>query len=290
MAIRHVRCPLCAAQDSPPYKTIEGFAYYECHNCDFIFIDPRFYARIDKGIAIVEYDPNYWSFEVADARVRSWGVALARVAEIILYCRIPIERFVDIGSGPGYLLDALSWAMPTSASKFYAVELFPPPIEQRTAHPNYIVGSIAAARQTFQAGCCIEVIEHLTPKMMRKFAAELYAASSPGACYIFNTGLTEFVRKEDPSYVDPTRRGHVSIWSVEAARRIFEEPKFRVHPIPGKTWAFAVEVQPRPPAPAGPLTNRIWSPCPENLAMLNDPKTGAVMYILGIDTARAYIT
>ncbi len=288
MSNRRSSCPLCAAEDRPIYRVVDGRAYYECAECDFLFMDDAVYSAVDAGHAIVKYDDGYWSAELAAARERSRGAALARVAEALLYCRVPVERFVDIGSGPGYLLDALARALPCSKLKFHGVERFPPAPEQRTTHPNYVIGPLSAAGQFFQCGCCIEVIEHLTPNMMRSLAAELAAVSSPGACYIFNTGLTDYVREEDPGYLDPAGRGHISIWSVSAARRIFTAPAFRVHAIPGKTWAFLVEFDPRSPVADECVTDRIWSACEENLRMLKDPQTGSIMYILGIDTARAY--
>lgn len=288
MAARQVSCPLCAARVRTLYRTIEMCDYFECHSCDFIFLDPTRCSIIDGGEPLVAYDEEYWQSELATAKERSWGPSLARVAEVILYCRIAINRFVDIGTGPGYLLDSISWALPSSNLRFYGVEMFPPEPRHRTSHPNYVVGSLSAAGRKFDGGCCIEVIEHLTPNMMKDFATQLADCSTPGACYIFNTGLTDYVRKEDPAYLDPLRRGHVSIWSVSAARRIFRAPIFQVHCIPGKTWAFLVEVHDPAAASQEAVTDRIWKPREENLGILNDPRTGSLMYVLGIDTARAY--
>jgi hypothetical protein len=288
-AAKAVCCPLCKAADQSLHKTVADVAYYECAVCDFIYVDPAVCARIDRGTPLVSYDRGYWQQELSAARERSRGSSLARAAEVILYCRIPIARFIDIGTGPGYLLDALSWILPESREKFYGVELFPPEPAERSTHPNYVVGTLGAAGLTFQSGCCIEVIEHLTPRMMRAFALELANCSDPGACYIFNTGLTDYVKHEDPNYIDPHRRGHISIWSVTAARRIFKAPKFKVHALPGKTWAFLVEVEQETGSNGGAINDRIWTPCEANARMLKDEQTGSLMYVLGIDTARAYL-
>jgi len=34
---------------------------------------------------------------------------------------------------------------------------------------------------------------------------------------------------------------------------------------------------------------RIWSPLAENVSILNGPEMGSALYVLGIDTARAYL-
>jgi hypothetical protein len=281
-------CPVCGRGERPAFRQIDNFMYYECNACDFIFIAGGVMARIDAGEQIRSYEKAYWESELGTARERAWGPALARVAEAILYCRVPIKRFIDIGTGPGYILDSLSWVLPSSSALFHGVELFPPALQYRTRHPNYKVGSLASFSQPFQCGSCIEVVEHLTPKMLSGMAADLARVSAEGACYIINTGLTDYVRNEDIDYVDPLRRGHISIWSASALRIIFEPHGFAVYPIPGKSWAVLVEYKHKPRAQERNITDRIWTPCQENRQILEDPQTGTLMYILGIDTARAY--
>ena len=126
--------------------------------------------------------------------------------------------------------------------------------------------------------------------MLSGMAADLAQVSAPSACYIFNTGLTDYVRREDIGYLDPLCRGHISIWSVTALGAVFAPHGFRVHPIPGKSWAVLVEYGGESSPGGRAITDRIWTPCPENRKILDDPETGSLMYILGIDTARAYLT
>jgi hypothetical protein len=268
---------------------VDGVPYYECRACDFIFADPALLARVDAGEPIRRYDAEYWGNELASARERSYGSSLARVAETVLYCRIPVRRFIDIGSGPGYLLDALSCYLPSRREMFYGVEKFPPAENERTQHVNYLCADLRDVGMKFECGVCIEVIEHLTPSMAANLAVAMAAVSVPGSLYLFNTGLTEFVRMEDPGYLDPYGRGHITSWSVTAARKIFEKEGFAVHPIPGKTWAFLVERMPMPDeANDTPIGQRIWSAPKENQDLLRDPAMGEVMYILGRESARAY--
>jgi len=54
------------------------------------------------------------------------------VAETIAYCRRPIEAFIDLGDGTGWLLDTLEMLLPEVIDRFHAVELHPPPLPHRT--------------------------------------------------------------------------------------------------------------------------------------------------------------
>jgi hypothetical protein len=284
---QHVDCPLCG-KPAELYSNIDGVDYHECGNCDFIFADPELLRRIDAGEPVRHYDLGYWNDELVAAKERSYGSSLARVAEAILYCRIPIHRFIDIGSGPGYLLDALSTYLPSRRDVFYGVEKFPPAAAERTTHANYLCSDLRDVGMAFECGVCIEVIEHLTPRMAANLAGALATASVPGSLFLFNTGLTEYVRKEDPAYLDPHARGHITSWSVTAARRIFEPEGFAVHAMPGRTWAFIVERLPLAGGKERALRDRIWTALAGNKALLGDDTMGNVMYILGLESARAY--
>lgn len=280
-------CLLCS-ESSRHLRDVDGVAYYECTVCDFIFADPELIARIDQGLASREYDDDYWHAELASARQRSFGSSMARLAEALLYCTVPVNRFIDIGTGPGYLLDAVSRHLPARADVFYGVEKFPPLPEYRTRNSNYICADLMDVGMKFECGVCVEVLEHLTPAMAKGLAAAMANASVPGSLYLFNTGLTDYVRQEDPSYLDPFKRGHVTCWSVQAARRVFEPEGFLVRPLAGKSWAFVVEMPGAPDRMDVPLGDRIWTAEPGNIDILSDPTMGDVMYILGRESARAY--
>jgi hypothetical protein len=280
------KCPLCETASSH-FHTVDNIAYYECTRCDFIFADPEFLKLNDEGGASREYGTSYWQAEVLSARTRSYGSSLARFAEAVLYTRIPIEKCIDIGTGPGYLVHALQTHLPSSAKKFYGVEKFPPPetAQSRLTHPeNYIVGMAGDLNEKFQLGTCIEVIEHLTPTMLRGLARQMKKISVSGSFFIFNTGLTEYVRNGNLPYLDPLRRGHITSWSIRSLKPIFNPEGFAVYAVEGKPWAFAVEYEGSEP---GNLLERIWTTPPENKKLLEDEQGGSLLYVLALDTARA---
>lgn len=280
-----VTCALCL-EAAVPFAVVDQVQFLECNCCDFIFADPLLLARVDSGEPLRVYDEAYWHNELASARDRSFGSSLARFAEAVLYCRIPIQRFIDIGTGPGFLLDALSQYLPEHRLRFHGVEKFPPLEQHQTRHPNYHRSDLAELSGTFECGICVEVLEHLTPQMARQLAIAMAKVSTEGSLFLFNTGLTDYVKQEDPGYLDPYVRGHITCWSVKAARRIFEPHGFQVHALRGKAWAFILEFTRS--CVSGFIEDRIWTAPEANRALLCDCTMGSVMYILGRESARAY--
>src|SRR5688572_9444278 len=98
------QCPVCDSSNVNLFKEVKEYAYFKCISCNVIFLSPEILNKIDAGFGLIDYSSSYWSEELKAARERSWGPALARVAELFLYARLPIRKFIDIGSGPGYLL------------------------------------------------------------------------------------------------------------------------------------------------------------------------------------------
>ncbi|WP_456686634.1 hypothetical protein [Bradyrhizobium sp. P5_C11_2] len=241
--------------------------------------------EIDRGRSLVDYGGEYWENELSAARSRSYGPALARVAEVFLYARRSIDVFLDIGAGAGFLLDACATYLPNSKHRFFGIEKFPPAGLNRT-NSNLITGEIAEINFKVDAGCCIEVIEHLTPSMLREMLSDISVVANENSIFIFNSGQPSFVRNENPAYLDPRGRGHIMSYSLSAISKLAEPAGFRVHALEGKTWAFILEKTLA--SDTVPMKDRIWTPVQANLDVLNDPDMGSLMHILGIETARAY--
>jgi hypothetical protein len=279
-------CPCCHSKKAVLFKSVNEYNYFNCSDCDSIFLDTEYLLKIDTGNSIVKYEYDYWKEELASAKERSYGVALARMAEAIYYCKIPIKKFLDIGTGPGYFLDAVGNLLPDHISVFYGVELFPPEIEYRTTSKNYIISDLENLKEKFDCGICIEVLEHLTPNMVSDLFKKLATVSNREALYIFNTGLPEYVKHEDIGYLDPIRRGHLVSYSLKAIDLLAKKYGFVTHRIIGKTWAFALEFTDI--NPEKDIRDRIWKTPKHNLDILTDSKMGSVLKILGSETVRAY--
>ena len=116
----------------------------------------------------------------------------------------------------------------------------------------------------------------------------IFAISNPGALYIFNTGMPDYVKNEDLAYLDPITRGHLVSYSLEAMSILSGRHGFAAHRIPGKTWAFALEFDVDKDIVKEDIRDRIWRALPENLQILCDSNYGSVLRILGLETVRAY--
>lgn len=282
-----MNCPLCE-QSAKPFHRVDGVDYFDCPVCDFIFADRSFLDESDSGGASRVYKEEYWRMELEAARLRSVGPSLTLFAEAVLYCRLPIKRVIDIGTGPGFLPATLQRQLPSSAHKFYGVEMFPPPLAERaklTVPQNYVHGSAGDLTGSFEFGTCIEVMEHLTPSMIRRLADQMASISVPGSLFAINTGLTDYVRLEGHlDYLDPLIRGHITSWSIRSIDQIFGLRGFRVHPLHGRTWAFLLEYEGDSQRP----WDRLWSCLPENKELLEDRQTNSLMYVSAINSSMAH--
>lgn len=263
-----VTCWVCHGSTAP-FRDVDSFSFHACGDCGLIQLDQATLDRIDSGEAMFKYQEGYWASEMFAARERAFGIAIARAAEVFFCSRRPIERFLDVGTGPGAFLDAVAAYLPHIADRFHAVELYPPPPPERTAQPNYRIGRVGDyVPESFDGGLCIEVFEHLTPQMVDHLLGDISTVSREEACFLVNTGLTEFVRNECPDYLDPVGRGHITIWTVDAVDRLARRHGLTASPIPGRTWCFLLE---KAPGPRPSMEARIAAVLPENRAALARP-------------------
>ena len=282
-----MHCPICQHEASL-LREVHNIAYFRCHKCESFFAHPDFLAAVDAG-AVENYRDSYWDHEISAARERSFGPGVVRMAETLRMARIPIRRALDIGTGPGFLLDALAELVPSLADRVHGVERFPPPQEMRSRSPNYHVGSIADLDGTFDAGVCIEVIEHLTPTLLAGLLRQLAEKSNPGALYFFNSGQPSFVETADPGYLSPYYSGHLVAWSIAGARVMFERAGFNVIALPGRDWAFLAEFGPPRAVGLEKLVDWLWRPAPENIALVRNDRFGPLFETLGLECARCYL-
>lgn len=274
------RCPVCDQSQSRFLAEIDGYNYFRCEACESLHIDTETLAAIDAGESTRVYDEAYWAEELRAARQRAAGESLVRAGEAILYARRPIKRFLDVGTGPGYLLDQLADHFPAQADVFHGVELFPP--EEHSRHPNYRVGSVGDLDGVFDVGVCIEVVEHLTPRMLSNLAGELAGISAPGSLWFFNTGMPDLVLNHDPGYLDPLNRGHIVSYGLKGVEYLFAPHGFRISALPGKNYAWVAEFA----VDGGwvPFADRIWAPLSENKTML---EASGLVYQAAFASARA---
>lgn len=277
-----VCCPVCSAKiPADPFIEDDGYVFYNCCECGSIFIEPEVLNAMDRGEAPRAYDQAYWEDEESSARQRAESDALVRAGQAILYSRREIRRFLDVGAGAGYLLTELSRLYPGRSNMFHGVEMFPP--EQHSRHPNYVVGSVRDLEGKFDGGVCIEVIEHLTPNMLDGLIEQLSKVSHSDALWLFNTGMPDYVRDEEPGYMNLKRRGHVVSYGISGLRRIFEPHGFRVSSLPGMSFAFIAEYRASPELTI--FSERFYRPLVHNKALLEEQ---GLLYQAAFECSRSY--
>lgn len=272
-------CPVCQIGKSSFFRCIDSYDYLQCAACGSLHIDNATLRQIDAGQSTRVYDEAYWSEELLSARKRAGSDAMVRAGEAILYSTRPVQRFLDIGTGPGYLLDELSRQLPEYSESFHGVELFPP--REHSNHPNYHHGDIGSLNGSFDAGVCIEVVEHLTPCMLTGLVQGLAKVSAPGSLWLFNTGMPDYVLAQDPDYLDPLHRGHIVSYGLPGLVHLFEPMGFRVRGIPGKSYAFVAEFQPIDDNLD--FEYRFYHPLAENKALL---ESSGLLYQSAFESAR----
>src|SRR5690242_8152985 len=97
-------CPVCEIGTSLFHGQVDGYDYFHCQSCSSLHISREVLKAIDAGKGTRAYDGAYWAAELVAARERASGESLVRAGEAILYAQRPIRRFLDVGTGPGFLL------------------------------------------------------------------------------------------------------------------------------------------------------------------------------------------
>jgi SAM-dependent methyltransferase len=199
-------CPICN-QESPARLVKDGCEFHECPGCEFLF--HRSQSRPTQS-----YSSDYWEMERAEAERREREESFLRAVELIYLSAIPVRRILDFGCGMGETVALLRKHLGIEAVGVDPFAQFVPSSflhkgslkELRTAYPQGY----------FDAIYSIEVFEHLEDP--RGTLADLVYLLNPGGKILINTGTREFLAECDPAgdYIDPNRRGHISIFALKS--------------------------------------------------------------------------
>src|SRR5260221_5655238 len=96
-----------SAHHGPVIVTVEGYDVIDCQTCGFRHIDPLFtdeeLKKFYDGEFYEKERPDYFDRMEAD---KEWWMLRYRYYFEMLEAHVPGRRILDIGSGPGYFLEA----------------------------------------------------------------------------------------------------------------------------------------------------------------------------------------
>ncbi len=207
-----VSCPICDGEVS--YATTrQSCRYFQCSVCEFLFHRPEL-GRDPKAGFGTSYDEHYWEDERVEARRREREDCFLRALELVYLSSIKVENMLDFGCGLGLTVELLRTNLGINC-----VGIDPFGEFNETEHLRKLgikeVESLYPPAY-FDAIFAIEVFEHLEDP--RSILHSLDRLLRPGGKLLINTSTQEFIKKYDPksTYIDPLRRGHISIYSLKS--------------------------------------------------------------------------
>lgn len=220
------KCAICGA-DAVLAERVEGFPYYLCSACSFFFMPAE--------LSDVDYDDAYWKNEEAEAVRRENEDCCLRALELIYLSKIPVADFLDFGCGLGITVEWLRTQMGIEAcgvDKYGRFEansyLFKEDLLDRKFLEN----------RSFDAIMSIEVVEHLPQNLILPIFERLRDLLRPGGLILINTGTLEFTKEgaDNKKYIDPSLRGHISIFSLKTFKSLASRLGLVFIPMWSRSW------------------------------------------------------
>ena len=245
-----MRCPICESSSALALIK-DGRPYFQCSSCEFLFHRA---AQEDPGkSALSFYDQSYWKMERKEALRRENEDSFIRALELLYLSGIKVEHVLELGCGLGITVQMLREKLGLNA---VGVDLSADFEETKYLH-RCEVGALRSLYppEYFDAIYSIEVFEHLEdPKQVISMLGTLL---KPGGRILINTGTREYLSKYDPemTYIDPLRRGHISIYSLRSLSHLASMIGRRAEFMGARTYAVIMS----PPGELSPV------PHPDNI-------------------------
>jgi SAM-dependent methyltransferase len=204
-----MHCSLCGG-NTKPSRVYDGYQYHICPDCDFLFTP----YNPEK----MTYSSDYWEMESAEAARREREDCCMRAAELIFLSKIKIEKILDFGCGLGI---TVNWLKEKFSLDAYGIDKYGQFAPSEYLFREDILTTKKLEAASFDAIYSIEVVEHLPQDMILPVFRKLTDLLKPGGMMLINTGTLEYIEESgDTAYIDPAKRGHISIFSKKAFRKI----------------------------------------------------------------------
>jgi SAM-dependent methyltransferase len=188
--------------------------FSECARCAFLFYRP------DSGASAVQpfYDESHWETERKEALRREADDAFLRALELLCLSSLRVENVLDFGCGLGVTVQMLRDKLGLNA---VGVDLSADFVETAYLHRCGLTEfSSKYPPGYFDAIYSVEVFEHLQEP--KEIVTALRRLLKPEGKILINTGTREYLSRYDPdlNYIDPLRRGHISIYSLQSFQQL----------------------------------------------------------------------
>lgn len=186
----HVSCPLCAADDSSPWATENGYVAVKCNRCALIYVDPRPTSEnIDQSVRTGAHKHENLDLDVVARRVPGKVGQYRRIVADMFRDRmasgLPV-RWLDVGAGFGEVVEAVQSIAPTG-SEIEGIEPMKPKaafarLRGLRVHERYL-NEISGRYDVVSA---INVFSHIPD--FRAFLDEIKAVLDVGGEVLIETG------------------------------------------------------------------------------------------------------
>jgi len=208
-------CPVCGSHSS--FSLVkDGCSYFECSRCEFLFHRPGSGEHAASGQAF--YDSGYWEEERKEALRRETEDAFLRALELLCLSSIRVMNVLDFGCGLGITVQLLRDKLGLNAIGVDVSGDFAETEHLHRCTLKELSGKYPPGY--FDAIYSVEVFEHLEdPKEILK---DLHRLLKPRGKILINTGTREYLSSHDQelNYIDPLRRGHISIYSLKSFQQL----------------------------------------------------------------------
>jgi SAM-dependent methyltransferase len=183
----------------------------------------------------INYDGNYWDAEYTEAFRRENEDCCMRALELIYLSKIQIERILDFGCGLGI---TVCWLRDKFGIDAYGIDKYGRFDPTSYLLKEDILTTNIFLENSFDAIMSVEVVEHLGQDLIIPIFERLRDILKPGGMILINTGTLEFTREspDNKKYIDPSVRGHISIFSHRTFRKLADTIGLIYIPMWNRTW------------------------------------------------------
>lgn len=199
MALEHIVCPACGADDSDPWGAENGYQAVSCRACGLLYVNPRPSGdQISEATRIGMHQTEAGQLNLVAKRYSARIAVLADRIRAMFSDEIAAGkplRWLDVGAGFGETVEAAMAALPPG-SEVIGVEPMQPKVAAAQALGLPIVDApLTALPGGYDVISLINVFSHIPD--FRDFGAQIARLLAPGGSVWIETGNVADVSRRD---------------------------------------------------------------------------------------------